>query len=315
MKSRIHSSARLALLGLLTAGVLLCCGCQQKQPAGGKVPPAATPASPGAIIVGYGNSPLLGPLYAAQEQIKSTGKPAGWELKQFGSGGDIGYSLIAGEIDAGFIETDKALKLLKAPGGEKLKIAGAIEFPYGATLVVRKDLKVRLSDLAGKHLAALEADCILNHQFTRDAQRHGLDPKTLRYSYMPFAEMLPALEAKAIDGALVKGAYGVVAELAGHKILYQNWDIKAGVDDCCPPSIAQTELFLVVREQAADKIKPLITALSAASALPPFDIRQAVSKNLGYPPAALEQYPVSSFTAVSAELRKHLGEQKCLPVR
>jgi ABC-type nitrate/sulfonate/bicarbonate transport system substrate-binding protein len=305
-----RTAACKSLFALLTAGMLLI-GCQQKQ--SGEKKPGDTPVPAASARVGYSKNPLLGPLYAAHDQ--AAGKPAPWELKHFGSGGDIGYALISGEIDAGFIETEKALQLIKAPGGEKLKIAGGVEFPYGATLVIRKDLQVRLSDLGGKHLAALEADCIINHQFNKDAKRHGLDPKSLKYSYMPFAEMLPALEAKAIDGALVKGAYGVLAELAGHKILYQNWEIKAGSDDCCPPSIAQTELFLVVREQAADKVKPLLSALIAANALPAADIRKAVSKNLGYPTAALEQYPVSTFTVVSDELRKNLGEQKCLLVR
>ena len=253
--------------------------------------------------VGYNPNPLLGPLYAAGAKDKA------WELTKFGTGGDIGYSLISGDVDAGFVETEKALKLIKAPGGEKLKVVGAIQFPYGATLVVRKDLKVRLSDLAGKRIAALEADCILNHQFNKDAKRHGLDPKSLKFSYMPFADMLPALEAKAIDGALVKGAHAVMAELQGHKIIYQNWDIKAGADDCCPPAIAQTEYFLLVREQSAERVKPLIRALVAASDLPPSEIRKAVSKQLGYPQAALEQYPTSSFSVVSEDQRKLLGEQ------
>lgn len=314
MNTRRSFISRISFLALLAAVLTLSIGCRQ-QPANEKAPPAAQSASSRTIRLGYGNSPLLGPLYAAEEQAKAAGKTGAWELKHFGSGGDIGYSLIAGELDAGFIETEKVLQLLKVPGGEKLKIAGAIEFPYGATLVVRKELKVRLADLAGKHLAALEADCIINHQFNKDAKRHGLDPKKLRYSYMPFADMLPALEAKAIDGALVKGAYGVLAELAGHKILYQNWEIKAGSDECCPPSIAQTELFLVVRQEAAERIKPLIAALTAANSLPPIEIRRAVGKQLNYPTEALEQYPVSTFVTVSAELRKQLGEQKCLPTR
>jgi ABC-type nitrate/sulfonate/bicarbonate transport system substrate-binding protein len=275
-------------------------GCQDKKGSQG------TAAQTGSPRVGYSPNPLLGPLYAAKAEGKK------WELTKFATSGDIGYSLISGEIDAGFVETEKALKLLKAPGGEKLKVAGAIQFPYGATLVVRKDLKVRLSDLTGRKIAALEADCILNHQFNKDAKRHGLDTKTLKFSYMPFADMLPALEAKAIDGALVKGAHAVLAELQGHKIIYQNWDIKAEVDDCCPPSIAQTEYFLLVREQSVERLKPLLAALTAASDLPPSLLRQAISSQLGYPVAALEQYPTATFGVVSDEQRKLLGEQRCL---
>jgi ABC-type nitrate/sulfonate/bicarbonate transport system substrate-binding protein len=290
---------------LLAAATLmqLLAGCKDRSPSQTIATQAKLPR------IGYSPNPLIGPLYAAQAKDKS------WELTKFGTSGDIGYSLISGEVDAGFVETEKALKLMKAPGGEKLKVAGAIQFPYGATLIVRKDLKVRLGDLAGKKIAALEADCILNHQFNKDAKRHGLDTKTLKFSYMPFADMLPALEARAIDGALVKGAHAVLAELQGHKIIYQNWDIKAGADDCCPPSIAQTEYFLLVREQAVERVKPLITALVAASELPPSQLRQAITAQLGYPGAALEQYPTASFAVVSPEQIKLLGEQRCLLTR
>jgi ABC-type nitrate/sulfonate/bicarbonate transport system substrate-binding protein len=288
---------------LLLTTVLIATGCQDRAPSQGTAPQAKKPR------VGYNPNPLLGPLYTAQAKDKA------WELIKFGTGGDIGYALISGDVDAGFVETEKALQLIKAPGGEKLKIAGAIQFPYGATLVIRKDLKVRLDDLAGKRIAALEADCILNHQFNKDAKRHGLDPKTLKFSYMPFADMLPALESKSIDGALVKGAHAVLAELQGHKIIYQNWDIKAGADDCCPPSIAQTEYFLLVREEAVERVKPLITALVTASDLPPTQLRQAIGTQLGYPAAALEQYPTATFAVVSPEQVKLLGEKRCLLTR
>jgi ABC-type nitrate/sulfonate/bicarbonate transport system substrate-binding protein len=288
---------------LLLTALLVVFGCQDRVPSKGTSPQARQ------LRVGYSPNPLLAPLYATQTKEKM------WELTKFGTSGDIGYSLISGDVGAGFVETEKALQLIKAPGGEKLKVAGAIQFPYGATLVVRKDLNVRLSDLAGKRIAALEADCILNHQFNKDAKRHGLDYKTLKFSYMPFADMLPALESKTIDGALVKGAHAVLAELQGHKIIYQNWDIKAGADDCCPPSIAQTEYFLLVREEAVERLNPLITALVAASELPPTQLRQAIGSQLGYPAAALEQYPTATFALVSPEQVKLFGEKRCLLTR
>ncbi len=288
---------------LLLTTLLALSGCQNRTPLQGTAPQAKLPR------VGFNPNPLLGPLYAAQAKDKA------WALTKFGTGGDIGYALISGDVDAGFVETEKALQLIKAPGGEKLKVAGAIQFPYGATLVVRKDLKVHLSDLTGKRIAALEADCILNHQFNKDAKRHGLDYKTLKFSYMPFADMLPALEAKAVDAALVKGAQAVLAELQGHKVIYQNWDIKAGADDCCPPSIAQTEYFLLVREEAVERVKPLITALVISSDLPPTQLRQAISAQLGYPAVALEPYPTATFAVVSPEQAKLLGEKRCLLTR
>lgn len=296
MKKLIQTTLLLALSLLLAA-------CQDRTPA----QPAAPQAAP--INVGISPNPLLGPLYAAQ------GKDTAWSTQRFNTGGDIGYALLAGEIDAGFVETHKALKLLKAPGGENLKIAGSIQFPYGATVVVRNGLKLRLPELAGLRLAALDEHCAVKEQFERDAAKNGLDPKKLRYRYMPFSDMLPALEAKSIDAIVIKGAYAVLAERAGHTILYQKWDMAADGDDCCPPAIAQTEYFLVVRGQSAEKVKPLLAVLKATADLPPSAIRAATTRQLAYPADALEQYPTPAFALLNDEQVKLLGETRCLLVR
>ncbi|CAH2031983.1 hypothetical protein [Trichlorobacter ammonificans] len=296
MKRPILTVLSLALSLLLIA-------CQDRTPTQPAVPQVAP------IKVGISPNPLLGPLYAAQ------GKDAAWTARRFNTSGDIGYALLAGEIDAGFVETHKALKLLKAPGGETLKIAGSIQFPYGATVVVRKGLKLRLRELAGLRLAALDEHCEVKEQFERDAVKNGLTPKKLRYRYMPFSDMLPALEAKSIDAIVIKGAYAVLAERAGHTILYQKWDMAANGDDCCPPAIAQTEYFLVLRAQSAEKVKPLLSALKTTADLPPSAIRTATVQQLAYPADALEQYPTPTFALLNDEQVKLLGEARCLLTR
>lgn len=260
--------------------------------------------------IGYPASPLLGLLYAAE---KERGADRSWELQRMGSGGDVGYALVSRNLDAGFIETVKAVELVKSTAGKGLKLAGAMKFPYGAVLVVRKGLNIRLDDLPGRKLAAEDADCKLLHQFRRDAQRLGVDLKRVEFSYVPFADMLPALEAGAIDGMITKGAYGVLAELQGHSILYQNWEIKPGGDACCPASLAQVEYFLVVREEAFGRLKPFIAALDAAAALPPSEIRRALSERLGLLPEKLGRFPVATFAAIDEKLAKDLGERTCLP--
>jgi ABC-type nitrate/sulfonate/bicarbonate transport system substrate-binding protein len=297
---KIPFAAPLATLVLVA--VLLLSGCHSEP---------APKVAPQPLRIGHTNTPLLAPLYAAELRRAAD---AGWEPAAFGSGGDIGYALLAGELSSGFVDTDKALQLLKAPGGDKLLIAGAIRFPYGATLVLRNDLKLRLAELSGRNIAALEPDCTINHQFRHDAGRHGLDPQTVRFTYMPYAEMLPALEAKKVDAILVKGAYGVLAELAGHKILYQNWEVAAG-DDCCPATLAQTEFLLVARAAELDRVTPVIKALAAADDLPAVDLRAAVATRLGYPPAALERFPVASFALIDEATRQTLGAQQCVIIR
>ncbi len=294
---------------LLFMASVLCAACQKQASHQGAT--QTNPASSSPLPrIGYGDSPLLGPLYAAYERQT----PPAWQEIRIGSGGDIGYSLISGKIDAGFVETNKAVKLLKAPGGEGLKVAGAVQFPYGATLVVRKDLSIRLGDLAGRTIAAQEPDCKLLHQFRKDAKRLGVKVERIHVVYMSFDEMVPALEAGKVDAVLVKGSYAVLAEHLGHKVLYQNWDIKAG-DECCPAALAQSDYFLVVREQAVATVKPVVAALLASGALPPAELRQAVAKRLGYAPEALERLPTANFVAVSDELRKELGDGRCLLTR
>jgi ABC-type nitrate/sulfonate/bicarbonate transport system substrate-binding protein len=311
-----HLGALFLLMGVTVASCILLMGCRESGIASKSVAHSVTTTAKQSLPlrIGYDGSPLLAPLYSAYGREASAKPTQPWELVRFDSGGDIGYSLLAGKINAGFVETAKALRLLKAPGGEKLKVAGAIQFPYGATLVIRKGLNIRLTDLPGLTIAASEPDCVLLHQFRKDAGRHGVAVERIRFSYMPFDEMLPALEAGMVDGILVKGSYALLAEHAGHNILYQNWDVKAG-DECCPASLAQTDYFLVVREEAVEAIKPFLRELTATSSFPAAELRRAVSRQLGYPAAALEQLPVASFVTIGTELLKDLGERRCVLLR
>lgn len=296
MKRTVFTSLLLFLIPLMLLA------CRDTVPA--KQARSATP-----VKVGISLTPLLGPFYAAQ------GAKGAWNPQTFTTSGEIGYALLAGTIDAGFVETAKALNLLKAPDSAPLKVAGTIQFPYGATLVLRKGLHLRLPELAGRRVAVLDDHCVVKEQFEKDAVASGLNPKKLLYRTMPFADMLPALEAKAVDAIVVKGSYAVLAERAGHTILYQKWDMAVHGDDCCPPAIAQTEFFLLVREEAVSRITPLVNALKATADLPPSAVRQAVTSRLGYPPEALEQYPTPTFAPLSDDQVKLLGEARCLLTR
>ncbi|HSW38052.1 MAG TPA: hypothetical protein VLL97_01005, partial [Acidobacteriota bacterium] len=215
---------------------------------------------------------------------------------------------------AGFVETSKAGNLLKARGADKLKVAGALMFPYGGTLVVRKDMNIRLHELSGRRIAARKPDCSIIVQFKKDAARYAADLRDAKFVYMPFAEMLPALEAKKVDGALVKASYALLAELEGHKILYQNWDIQAG-DECCPAVLAKSEFLLIVRDDKAYVLRPLIEELEKANALAASTVRQIIAKRLNYSEAALIRFPVATFTVPQDELIKILGKEKCLIIK
>ncbi|WP_043582573.1 hypothetical protein [Geminisphaera colitermitum] len=271
---------------------------------GGATPPAAT-----ALSVGHTGNPLLAPLYAAADRATTSGggpDRLSIDLRRFATGGDAGYALIAGEIDAGFVEPAKTLALLRLPGAARLRLAGVVNFPYGATVVLRKGLDKRLDDLGAARVAAADPHCALLHQFKTDAARLGADPSQLRLRFMPFEAMLPALESRAVDAIIVKGAYAVLAVQQGHTILYQNWNVQSG-DACCPAIVTQAEYILIVTAAAAPRAAALVDALAATTRLPAADLRRATARHIAYAEAALAELPLASFAPLTAGLREELG--------
>lgn len=268
----------------------------------GGPPEDGTPSGGGgtALNIGHVRSPLLGPLYSAATSAQSI------RLTPFASSGDVGMALLGGELDAGLVEPEKAINLLQLRQRLPLLVAGVIEFPYGATLVIRKDLDFRLDDLPGKRVATIGARCRLMHQFRADAHRLDVPVDKIRFVTMPFDAMLPALESGVVDGALMKGSAAVLAELQGHKVLYQNWDVKA-VDECCPAVLAQAEYFLLVRPDRDSAVRQLVSAMTASNRLAAADCRKSITSATGFPAEPLERYPLSRFSPVDEELRKKLG--------
>jgi len=262
----------------------------------------------GVYRVGYVDDPLLAPLFLADEGSRS------WELVRSGSSSDVGYALIAGEVNAGFVETSRARKLLDSQGGERLMVAGTMQFPYGATLVVREGLDMRLGDLGSARIA-VQAQCALVRHFEVDALRFGLDLASLNYKNMPFPDMLPALEAGLVDAILVKSAHAALAEQQGHSILYQNWDVEEGQDECCPPAVFQTEYLLLVDSRDTSSASRLAEALLNASEAPVEELRSAIASATGTPVGLLENHPVAVFTPLTDAQRELFGEDRCLTIR
>lgn len=261
----------------------------------------------GIYRVGYVDDPLLAPLFVAQADSAS------WESVRVRSSAEVGYALIAGEIDAGFVELSRARQLLDGPAGGKLLVAGTIEFPYGATLLVREGLDIRLTDLESYKIA-VQAQCGLLWQFEADAAKSGVATESLTYENIPFADMLPALEAGLVDAILVKSAHAALAQRHGHDILYQNWDVVEGLDLCCPPSVAQTEYLLLVDSRNPSAAIALAEELLAASDAPASELRAAIASATGTPREVLEGHPIATFARLTDEQREVFGEDRCLTI-
>jgi ABC-type nitrate/sulfonate/bicarbonate transport system substrate-binding protein len=142
-------------------------------------------------------------------------------------------------------------------------------------------------------------------QFQADAARNGLAPASLTVTPLPFDAMVPALEAGIVDAALLKGAHALLAQKQGHKILYQNWDVKGG-DECCPASIAQVEFLLLAPTAAGGTRRELVEILAAAA--PPARAREITAAKTAYPPELLAELPVAEFKPLTPSELGHLLE-------
>ncbi|MCL2024501.1 MAG: hypothetical protein FWG78_01790 [Coriobacteriia bacterium] len=259
-----------------------------------------TSTSEGApLTVGTGGGYLSATLYAADEALAAQGTPI--DLQEFRSHADVGYALLSNTVDVGFVEAEKLAALAALDGFEQLTVAGKVTYPYGATVVVRKDLDVRLQELDGLVIAASAPTCKLLDRFAEDAERLGASLDHVTYEYLTFDAMLPALEAGVIDAAVIKGSYMSLALHEGHTVLYQSWDVEPG-DECCPAIIDQAELVLLVQRDREDAAQPLLEALDATQKLSPDELRQAVVTSTTLSFDTLQGQPVPEFSRADDEL-------------
>jgi len=257
---------------------------------------AACGENNGRIKIGHGGGYLSAALYAAGGDFAA-------DVQVFRSSSDIAYALLSGRLDAGFVEAEKLAAFAALDGFDGLTVVGKVTYPYGATLVLRKGLDLRLHDLGGITLAASAPCCFLVEEFGEDAERLDADISGLKYEYIPFDAMIPALEAGAVDAALIKGSYSVAALEKGHSILYQNWDMEPG-DDCCPAIIDQAALVFLARRNKLNAVNPFAEALVSAQKLSPDRLRRAVADNTVIPYEILKGQPVPEFSRADDGLVK-----------
>lgn len=268
---------KLVLTGIVGLLLLMLSGCLDAN------------ADDGQLNIGYGGGFLASPIYVAEYDVN---------LHQFTHTADIVYGLASGDLDGGFLEIDRFIALIESDTTflDGLTIAGTIDYPFGATVIIREDLAhLRLQDMNGLNVAVTSPSSDLLEAFLEDTQRLGVATDEINYTFMPFRTMIPALSEGEVDAVIIRGDFALVGLEAGHHILYQNWDMEAG-DACCPEVVDQASKVLLVRNGREEKIDAFIDALVATRLIQPSVHRDAVAENTNIPLALLTGIPVPEFS-------------------
>lgn len=243
-------------------------------------------------LVGHSGGTLIAVAYAAEQDSDWC---QDYELVRLGTAADVGYALLSGDIDAGFVEVSKIPALEKLEGFEKLTAVGEITFPYGSTVILRKGLDLRLADLNGYRIGVSSTHCKLLEAFEGDAERLNIDLSDAEFVTIPFDDMLPALEAGSVDAIVSKSAYAALAQDQGHMVLYQNWDVIPG-DECCPAIVDQVQYVLLARKDAPQAALLLPQSLiDIQKAVEINALREAVTKATSISLSVLDSLPVATF--------------------
>ena len=244
------------------------------------------------LKVGHSGGNLPAALYAAQG---SEGFDKKYAVERLQSISTVAYALLSGHLDIGFVDAEKIHYLAQLEGFENLRAVGKVTYPYGATLVLRKGINKRLTELGGLHIAVSSPNCKLLHAFETDAARLNADISGVNYTTLAFDAMLPALEAGAVDGVIIKGFYSVVALNEGHTVLYQNWDVELG-DECCPAILDQAALILLAHESKMEAAKEFAALLQASQNIGQDALRRVIAENTTIPYDILIGQPVPEFS-------------------
>lgn len=190
-----------------------------------------------------------------------------------------------------FIATSKGLPIKLVSEGVGISptsTAGAgSDVGYCEVLVPRKSSIRKPADLAGKTIAVNTLNNIGDVTIKASLQKHGVDPKRLKFSEIAFPDMLSALHAGRVDAAwecepfvsqgIGDGARGVLNN-------YADTDPKLSV-----ASYFTSAQYLA---EHRDVVKRFVTALHQAleyAATHPDEARQVTLKYTKIPPAAAKK--------------------------
>jgi len=280
---RFHYRPKLMMLSLLMAFSLLVSACGQMITGAGVE--AHEEGVGSGLRIGFTNPFLASQLFTTTHDAT---------LYQMGHSGDVGMGLLGGGLDVGFLEVEQLVALARENFMDDLAVIGTINYPFGATVLLRDGLDLRLSEINGKRLGVASLNDQLLHTFLEDTARLEVEIDAMELAVLPYDAMVSALSEGAIDVALVPGHYSFVALSAGHSILYQNWDMEAG-DECCPAIVDQAALVVLARQEALADIEPFVQEMVASNELRPSQVREVIMNQVSLTTEVLQGIPVSSF--------------------
>jgi NitT/TauT family transport system substrate-binding protein len=200
MHRLLRCAALVVAVGMLATG----CGGDSEESGGG----GGESAKPVTLKIGLIPIADVAPVFLGQKK----GFFEEQDIKldpQFAAGGAaITPAVVSGDFDIGFSNT---VSLLIA-GSKNLPVQIIAPGVFGDSsdekvwedLLVKKDGPIKAAkDLEGKTIAVNTLNNICGVTINASLEKEGVDPGKLKYTEIPFPEMVPALQKGRVDGACV----------------------------------------------------------------------------------------------------------------
>lgn len=163
--------------------------------------------------------------------------------------------VVSGEAD--IFWSCPTVAIAAVANGAPLQAIAQVKTPCTSVLLVPEDSSIEeIADLDGKKIAGLSPTCEAVISYTTAAKRAGVE---FQLEKLPGGEAIAALDAGAVDGAILEEPHVSIAELKGYKVVFG--DISASIP-CRTINVRDT-----VIASETDALKRLVQAVDEANQL------------------------------------------------